>query len=57
MCHEYPDFGDKRKHLLKEREELEEKQADLQNQLLNDLINSTGNILEDLVNMLSFYFV
>lgn len=50
VCQENPDFGEKRKNLLKEREELEEKQANLQNQLLNDLINSSGNILKDSVS-------
>lgn len=50
VCQENPDFGERRRHLLKDREELEEKQANLQNQLLNDLIDSTGNILMDTVS-------
>lgn len=50
VCQVNPDFGERRKNLLKDREELEEKEANLQNQLLNDLIDSTGNILMDTVS-------
>lgn len=46
---ENPDLGNRKKQLLKEKEELEETQNQLQNQLLEDLANSTGDILQDKV--------
>nr|XP_022905741.1 cytoplasmic dynein 2 heavy chain 1 [Onthophagus taurus] len=42
-----PEIEKRRKELLRNREELQEKQFNLQNQLLEDLANSTGNILEN----------
>ncbi|KAI4463438.1 dynein heavy chain family protein [Holotrichia oblita] len=44
---ENPQLEERRKQLLKDREEMQEKQYNLQNQLLEDLANSSGNILEN----------
>ncbi|RZC33069.1 cytoplasmic dynein 2 heavy chain 1 [Asbolus verrucosus] len=44
---ENPELEDKRKQLLREREELQEKQYQLQNRLLEDLANSSGDILQN----------
>jgi hypothetical protein len=48
---ENPELEDKRKQLLREREELQEKQYQLQNQLLEDLANSSGDILQNSVSL------
>ncbi|CAG9863949.1 unnamed protein product [Phyllotreta striolata] len=47
ISQENPEIENKQKELLKEREEMEEKLDNLQNQLLEDLANSKGNILQD----------
>ncbi|KAJ3658130.1 hypothetical protein Zmor_009888 [Zophobas morio] len=44
---ENPELEDRRKQLLRQREELQEKQYQLQNQLLEDLANSSGDILQN----------
>ncbi|XP_015834463.1 cytoplasmic dynein 2 heavy chain 1 [Tribolium castaneum] len=49
---ENPEMENKRKQLLRQREELQEKQYQLQNQLLEDLANSSGDILQN-SNLLS----
>lgn len=46
---ENPELEDRRKQLLRQREELQEKQYQLQNQLLEDLANSSGDILQNAV--------
>ncbi|XP_017783105.1 PREDICTED: cytoplasmic dynein 2 heavy chain 1 [Nicrophorus vespilloides] len=49
---ESPELENRRKVLLKEREELQEKQYNLQNRLLEDLASSAGDILQN-KNLLS----
>ncbi|XP_060532310.1 cytoplasmic dynein 2 heavy chain 1 isoform X2 [Cylas formicarius] len=44
---EKPELENKRKQLLQEKEEMEEKQFQLQNRLLDDLADSSGNILQN----------
>ncbi|KAJ8984389.1 hypothetical protein NQ317_003537, partial [Molorchus minor] len=44
---ENPELENKKKQLLRDKEELQEKQANLQNQLLDDLANCKGDILQD----------
>ncbi|XP_018579489.1 cytoplasmic dynein 2 heavy chain 1 [Anoplophora glabripennis] len=44
---ENPELENRKKQLLREKEELEEKQSIFQNQLLEDLANSQGDILKD----------
>ncbi|XP_056634261.1 cytoplasmic dynein 2 heavy chain 1 [Diorhabda sublineata] len=47
ICQENPELEKRKKKLLKEKEEMEEKLSHLQNQLLEDLANSSGDILQD----------
>ncbi|KAK5644082.1 hypothetical protein RI129_007927 [Pyrocoelia pectoralis] len=42
-----PELETRRKELLRQREELQEKQYNLQNQLLEDLANASGDILQN----------
>ncbi|KAG5876642.1 hypothetical protein JTB14_012987 [Gonioctena quinquepunctata] len=44
---ENPELENRKQHLLKEREEMEEQLNRLQNQLLEDLANCKGDILQD----------
>lgn len=46
---ENPELETRKKQLLREKEELQEQQCNLQNQLLEDLANSQGDILKDTV--------
>lgn len=46
---ENPELETRKKQLLREKEELQEQQCNLQNQLLEDLANSQGGILKDTV--------
>lgn len=50
IIQENPEIENKKKKLVKEKEEFEEKLDQLQNQLLEDLANSSGNILQDSVS-------
>ncbi|CAG9831197.1 unnamed protein product [Diabrotica balteata] len=47
ISQENPELEKKKNNLLKEKEELEEKLNHLQNQLLEDLANSSGDILQN----------
>ncbi|KAK4887690.1 hypothetical protein RN001_003961 [Aquatica leii] len=44
---ESPELENRHKELLRQREELQEKQYNLQNQLLEDLANASGDILQN----------
>lgn len=50
---ESPKLEERRKELLKQREELQEKEYNLQNQLLEDLANSSGDILQNKATFLA----
>ncbi|VEN39261.1 unnamed protein product [Callosobruchus maculatus] len=47
VLQENPDLENRKKQLLREKEELQEKQYHLQNQLLENLVGCKGDILED----------
>lgn len=46
---ENAEMEERRKQILRDREEMQEKLYNLQNQLLEDLANSTGDILQNKV--------
>lgn len=48
---ENAEMEERRKQILRDREEMQEKLYNLQNQLLEDLANSTGDILQNKVNL------
>lgn len=53
---EYPELQTKKSELLQKQEELQEQQYNLQNRLLEELANATGDILQNKVCFFNFIF-
>lgn len=47
---EYPELESRKNELLQKQEELQEQQYNLQNRLLEELANASGDILQNKVN-------